>query len=507
MSATTAAAPPVPAARWASRRPGVHQARFVALAGAAVTATALLTLQSPQLGASAALLGLVAAAYIGHPPAGLGALWAVWFIAPGLRRVFGLEGGYVDADPLAVVPFAATAIVALLTILRKELPPRVRFVLVAAGLGLVFGIPSGLGQPSAAAFAAFAYGSALSAVVIGFSEGRRLPRRWSLTRAVAVGAPLLALYALYQYFVGPPSWDALWLERVNFVSVGAPEEGKIRVFSTLNAPGVLAPVLAVGLLLLLARRRVGVLSLASMALLTVVLVLTYVRSAWVALVAGLLVLLLVTRGRAGPQIIAFVVVLAIAGLTLAASGPTMDAFLERVGTFGALDDDVSANARQDTARDLLPELLAAPSGHGLGSAGEANRLGGEGLRIPDNGYLSLAYQVGVPGALLVLSGLVLAAWRSARRAWRQPADHAAAALTATFVLFFVLLAAGDVFYGLPGMILWYLTGAALARPEATGDGGPSGAYRYRVADRGLAPEYSIESAPQHPAAPSPPPSR
>lgn len=506
MSATTAATPPIPVRRPARRRPPTRQAHFLALGAVAVVATAVLTVESPQLGAGAALLGLVATAYVGHPPAGLGALWALWFVAPGLRRVLGLETGYVDADPLAVVPFAATAVVAILTMLSIELPRRVWLVLVAGGLGLTLGVLTGLGTPSAAAFAGFAYASALSAVVIGFREGRGSPRRWSLTRAIAVGAPLLALYALYQYFVGLPLWDELWLQRVDFASVGAPEEGKTRAFSTLNAPGALAAVLAVGLLLLLARQRLGVLSLAPMALLTMVLVLTYVRSAWVALVAGLLVLLLITRGRAAPHIVGFVVVLAVVGLALGASGPTLDAFLQRTATFGALEADVSANARQEQSRALLPEVFSAPAGHGLGSAGEATRLGAEGVRALDNGYLSLAYQLGVPGALLLFWGVALAAWLSARRAWTRPEDHTAAVLTASFALFFVLLAAGDAFYGLPGVILWYLTGAALARAEPTSDGGPSAAHGYPVVHRGPAAAYStVQGSSRHPSAMSLPP--
>ncbi len=232
------------------------------------------------------------------------------------------------------------------------------------------------------------------------------------------------------------------------------------------------------------------------------------RSAWVALVAGLLTLLVVTRGRAGPQIVAFLVVLAIAGLGLSASGPTLDAFVQRVGTFGALETDVSANERQEQSRALLPEVLAAPAGHGLGSAGEATRLGAEGVRALDNGYLSLGYQLGVPGGLLLFSGVALAAWLSARRAWGWPADHTAAALTASFALFFVLLAAGDAFYGLPGVILWYLTGAALAHARATGDRGRSAADPYPVAHRGPAPAYStLEGSARHLAATSLPPSR
>jgi hypothetical protein len=464
---------------------------FIALAAVAALATAVLTVRSPQFGASAALVGLVVTAYVGHRPTGLVALWALWLLAPGLRRVLGLETGYVGSDPLAVAPFAATGLVATLALLQFRLSRQAKIVLTAGGVGLLLGLPAGLGNPAAAAFAAVAYASALGALVIGWSEGDRPLRRWSLTRALAIGAPVLALYALFQYFVGLPAWDDFWLEQVDLASVGAPEEGKVRVFSTLNAPGVLAVVLALGLLLGLVRRRVGPLSLALMALVTVGLALTYARSAWLALVAGILVLLAITRGRATPQLVALAAVVGVAGLALSLSQGTLDAFVERTSTFGDLGSDVSAGAREETARELVPRILAVPLGYGLGSAGEATRLGdGDGLRVLDNGYLSLAYQVGIPGALLVLVGLFVATWTSARSALRADPDRTAATLTAVFAFFIVLLLSGDQLYGLPGAILWYLVGAALAR-HAAGGGEPAvTARRSSFARGGPSPPYS-----------------
>ncbi len=495
MSSGHASAHPAGPQRLVVTAPGRSPARgrnlgFIALAAAATLATALLTVRSPQLGASAALVGLVVTAYVGHRPTGLAALWALWLLAPGLRRVLALETGYVGSDPLALAPFAATGIVAALALLQFRLSRQAKVILIAAGVGLLLGLPAGIGDPAAAAFAAVAYASALGALVIGWSEGGRPLGRWSLTRVLAVGAPVLALYALFQYFVGLPTWDEVWLEQVNFVSVGAPEEGKIRVFSTLNAPGVLALVLALGLLLGLVRGRVGPVSLALMTLVTVALALTSVRSAWLALVAGILVLLVITRGRATPQLLALLAVLGVAGLALSLSQGTLDAFVQRASTFGDLGADDSAGAREETARALAPRIIAAPLGYGLGSSGEATRLGGgEGLRVVDNGYLSLAYQVGIPGAVLVLAGLFVATWTSARSALRADPDRSAATLTAVLVFTIVLLLTGDQLYGLPGAILWYLVGAALARQAAGGGEPATTPRRLPFARSGPTPPY------------------
>jgi O-antigen ligase len=184
-------------------------------------------------------------------------------------------------------------------------------------------------------------------------------------------------------------------------------------------------------------------------------------------------------------------VLAVAGLALSVSEGTLDAFVGRVSTFGALGTDVSAEARQEGARALAPQILRAPLGYGLGSTGEATRLaGGEGVRAVDNGYLSLAYQVGISGALLVLAGLFVATWTSARSALRVDPDRSAVTLTAIFAFFIVLLLFGDQLYGLPGAILWYLVDAALAR-QAAGGGEPAATpRRFSFARSGPAPPYS-----------------
>ena len=53
---------------------------------------------------------------------GIIALFAFWFIAPGLRRVLGLMTGYLESDPLSLAPFLATGAIAGLELLRPCRP-------------------------------------------------------------------------------------------------------------------------------------------------------------------------------------------------------------------------------------------------------------------------------------------------------------------------------------------------------------------------------------------------
>jgi O-antigen ligase len=428
-----------------------------------VTTTAAATVQSPQLGCAIALVLFVVTMYAASPAAGVAALTLTWLFAPGIRRVLGLEVGYLDEDPLSVAPLVATAAAAAMAAWKSRPPRAVIAVLVVVMTGLVFGFPAGVVDPSALAYSSAAYAGALSALVLGYSEWRVPLERWTMLRVLWLAAPLLALYALLQYFLELPAWDQAWLDTVEFTSIGAPEEGKIRAFSSLNSPGTLAVVLAFAILVHAGRR--APISSVSPALVVVAagLSVTYVRSAWLALVVGVLVLLLASRGRAAPQVGRLALLLALAALALSASGSTFTAFLGRVETFGALGQDQSVEARTALPTEVLPQLLREPLGYGLGSAGEATRLSPRaGLRAPDNGYLAMAFQLGLVGATLVI-GALLGAMAIALRRLYAGGDPDRAVVSAAFAFFLVALAAGDQFYGLSGMLLWYTVGAALGR--------------------------------------------
>jgi hypothetical protein len=444
------------ASSWLSSR----RAHVPLLGCAAVTVTAAATVGSPQLGCAIAILVLILGMYAANPTAGVAALTLTWLTAPGIRRVLGLEAGYLPEDPLSVAPFLATAAVAAMAVWRDRPARMVLAVPAVAVTGLLFGVPSGLADPRAAAFSLMAYVSAISAFVLGWSE-RQLPlERWTLLRTLWLTAPLLALYALSQYFLGPPEWDQTWLDTVEFSSIGAPEETRIRAFASLNSPGTLG--LALALAILVHASRPGRLGGMSPAVVVVAagLAVTYVRSAWLALAVATLVLLLASRGRAAPQVGRLAVMLALAALVLSSSGSTFTAFIARVETFGALGQDDSAEARAAVPASVLPRLINEPLGFGLGSAGEATRLSPRaGLPAPDNGYLAIAFQLGPAGALIVVGALVGAMAIAIYRRWATR-DRDRAPVAALFAFLLVALAAGDQFYGFPGVVLWYVVGAA-----------------------------------------------
>lgn len=432
----------------------------------AVVGTAAATLQSLQFGCTVALLLLVICAYAGNPSAGVGALVLVWLLAPGIRRVLALESAPVGHDPLSVAPYLATAAVATMAAWRYGVPRLVVGLGAAFVAGMVFGVPSASSNASAGVYSALAYLSAFGMLLLGWHEGRRPLTHWTPLRVLSIMAPLLGAYALYQYFGQMPAWDQAWLDTVDFSSIGAPEPDKIRSFAALNSPGLLGLMLALAIVLYTARS--GLVRWSAIALVVTAggLSVTYVRSAWLALAVAAIVLLVLSGRQAARRVGRLALLMTLMVVVLSATGSTYTAVVDRLGTFGSLGSDDSAQARTATPSQVLPELAGRPLGYGLGSAGEATRLAKTpGLKAPDNGYLAMAYQLGFVGAILVVGTLLTAIAIALRRLYAAR-DPERAVIAALFAFFLVALAGGDGFYGLAGVMLWYVAGAALGRTAA-----------------------------------------
>ena len=412
---------------------------------------------------------------------GIAALFALWFTAPFLRRVFGLSTGFVENDPLSLAPFFATAAVAAIELVRTHIPTPIRRILLLAAAGFLIGLPVGLANaPGSAVFAFGAYLAGVCGAVLGMREGWSLSDS-NLRRVLLYGLPPIAAYALVQRFLPLPSWDQEWLDATDFSSIGAgaSEEDKVRVFSSLNSPGALAPLLALSLLCYLTLQRARPIVLVGAALILTALSLTFVRSAWVALIAAGLAHVIASEGRSARLVLGSGAV--IAALTVAAAPFSASArdIIDRFESIGGYQTETSSMERTATLGQTLPVALQAPLGRGLGSAGEASKLEVDNaeLRAPDNGYLALMYQVGPVGFMLVLIAIgfiMRAAWAGARA--RAPGRDLRLLLFSMLVLLLVLLSAGDEFYGSHGVIFWFLGGQVLAydhrRREAMASASP-----------------------------------
>jgi len=481
-------------------RDGTIAVRPPSLGGAAAIAGAALgaviagafAVRSLQAAAALALLVLLIAVHGQSRRAGLVGLWTLWLLAPALRRLLALVDGAPSADPLALLPFVATGAIALIELRRSTMSKPARTTLLAGGLGILIGAPMGLlADPMAFAFGLVAYLSGLAAIALGWGDGRE-GKQLTLTEVLLVALPPLAVYAVLQYFFPLPVWDSSWVESADLASIGSPQEGHIRVFSTLNSPGTFGLVLAIGVLLGLGVRRRAMVSVPATALVLTALALTFVRSAWLSLILGVVVFAAAARGRAAGKVVGVIAVCLVAAVVVGGSNPTTKAFTQRVTSLGELSEDDSAQDRLAFSSQLLPTAVGQPLGAGVGQAGLSVRLdegsSSDSLESTDNGYLALVYQLGLAGFLLVAFAMgrsVLAAIRGLGSAGGL-SRQAGAALLATLVALVVSQAAGDVLYGITGAIFWYLAGVAFANEERREKEADSDAYERPLKTRSAA---------------------
>lgn len=428
--------------------------------------TARATMSSLQLGCSLALLVLTVGAYVRSRSAGLAALFAIWLITPFVRRVLAIDGGYPRADPLSLLPFAATAILIILDLRRGRLSRRARRMLLLAALGYLVGVPMGLlAAPTSMAYAFFTYLIAVGAFVLGYREPFD-ERRFTLGRVLTLTLPVISIYGIRQYFPPLPQWDATWLQVTNLVTASSPQSGHPRVFSTLNSPATFAMVAGVAMIALLTTRRFDALRILGLVLVAVALALSYVRGAWLGVAIALVALIFAGRGRAARRVGFVLTVLVVTVPVLAAHSTTGSAVLSRVDTFGGLGSDTSAKARIATPSQIVPIAISNPLGVGVGQAGEATKLGAsQTLRYSDNAYLALLYQTGPFGFLLVLWSLgagIRRAWRNVRRT----NGNVDLTVFGSIVMLLVGMLTSDLLYGVTGIMLWYLIGVAVRRDEA-----------------------------------------
>ncbi len=400
------------------------------------------------------------------PAWGMALVWLSWLFVPFIRRVieFALVPG--DRDILSLLPFALTGLAALFALRRAVPTRRAWWVMLLAAAIFLIGVPAGLAQPFALAFALVSYGTVLVAAAIGWTEAVEEPRKplGSLGSMLLITLPLVALYGIVQYFL--PAllpWDALWAETSGIRSLLTPEPDRLRVYATLNSPLPAAAALAVALLVWLRKERLSYVEVAAGVLGGIAFALTYVRSAWVGLGVAVLVLLLAARDRITLQRTAFGSAVAAGILLIGAGHPTVQAVIARIRSLSAVDTDVSAGDRRDLIDEVIPETTNPDSilGHGLGQAGQASDLGGSTpLASADNGYLAVLYQSGPIGLALLIVTLAVLLFLAARSA-RRGLPGAPLELAMVF-LFIVLHFFNDALFGMRGAMFWYVAGRILA---------------------------------------------
>lgn len=427
---------------------------------------------------TAAGLAIAAAAMARSPWLLVTATLWFWTLTPFARRLIDQAAGF---DPTNLILATPNLMAALM----------LRDLLFGPSLGRLQGT-----APALPLLAGVLYGMAVSFVGGAILPGAVAAADWLIPllylfhvvlhadriaeaeRHLRVFLPLnllvVAPYAVLQY-VAPQPWDVAWvLDSGMISSIGLPLPYVIRVFGTLNAPGVLAFWLAMVLLLGLGLRS-GVMLLL-MPLACYVLLLTMVRAALLIVLVGIAAMLLL--GRAAQLRATLAILLpallsvALAGAMLVAADPELTTRIaERFATLGDLGADESAQARS-TLYSAAPEVIAAhPLGLGIGALGRgAVAISSDDLVVVDAGPLAVYLALGWVAGSVYLLGAVVVVVQALRGAWasRDPlalALAAAAAAGVSSLAFTNLL-------GFIGAVTWLCAGwsIALGRAAAAQDG-------------------------------------
>jgi hypothetical protein len=235
-------------------------------------------------------------------------------------------------------------------------------------------------------------------------------------------------------------------------SFGRPEPFEIRVWSTLNSPGVFANVLMAGLLLLFSvRSRIKPLALGfgySAFLLSLV------RTSWLAWLVGLAVLARNSKGRQIPRLLLSLILLPFLVSPLMLNPQVATVITDRLQTLQSTRQDESFQDRAEEYQVLLASLAADPFGEGLSNAETFHGY------TMDSGIILILYSCGWIGAALFLTGSALCVRSMASGA--NSADPTAAVYRAVFVAMIFELLSGNTFTGPVGAMLWICVGLSLS---------------------------------------------
>jgi hypothetical protein len=405
-----------------------------------------------------------------------------WSFTPLLRRLIDYRSG-------AFNPVTVTSLLPFLMLLpfvffcfKKErlarLSPLLRTLsyIWAATFAYGFLIAAAFGSFNAAAFELLQYLVPMLAGI--WLAGQGLPVRETLRRLALIVLPCAAIVAAYglMQWVSPPPWDVMWVDGSHFSAAGDAVPFGMRVFSTLNSPGPAADFFAVTMIFTLPFLRFRALwTWPLMAALGAALMLTMIREAWVGLIVGVTMYLVVSprRLRAVPSLLIFAVLLAALVTTLPAllgSGANADVVSERLSTLTDVGHDASAIARQTEISDALSQGLANPLGAGLGNIGAAARLGSSAQSslgsVLDSGYMARFLELGWLGCIgyivVVVGGPLALLYQLAKRsrAAALPVDIKVCAAMAIAIATALAWsdAANDAHLGLDGLFFWLAIG-------------------------------------------------
>jgi O-Antigen ligase len=444
--------------------------RVVAAAMAVVTALLILSPLSKLLLYVFPLMAVFGAAYFyrRNLPGYVSLVCWLWFLSPGVRRLVDYRAAWIPATAVLLAPPLALCVPAIWLIAdwRKLLRPPIAplFCILATcfyatGLGLVNYAPRLVFQDLLTWLAPLVF-----ALTLYRHREQAVEMFAAFEKAFLYGAIVVSIYGLVQFFL-MPAWDVLWIEQLNTTlnTVGNPVATEVRVFSTMNAPQVLASFLAVSLLIAFnSRRKIRFISIP---LSLLCLMLSLARSGWVAMAVGTIYLLFTLPRRQQLQML-MAGLLAVLLLIGAMQNPDLHQVIsDRFQSLTDVRDDVSFNDRITGYKNVFEGFLTHPFGWGMGvtptisedATGESSFVhGDQSFSLQDSTIAMVLVTLGLAGGLVLFGAL----FPLGRRLFRTPSIHPTYTRTIRAILVALLAESvlNNVFSGPPGFLTWSSVG-------------------------------------------------
>jgi hypothetical protein len=460
-----AAYSPITLDRGQDTRGGFGIALVVGFSGLALSAlwlTAHASLLRVAIPAAALLVGLVF--YFSYPIRYVEySLW-LWFLTPLVRRLVDWHFGYTDPNFVLLSPLLVSGIggLALLRLNRRHAMPRVPASFVLCGTAILYAVVvDALQHPSAETIYGFA--DWLCPLLFGlhfYLNWRDYERfRAAVTRTFLCAVPVLGVYGIYQ-FVAPPVWDSYWLGTVYdtqgiALSFGKAEPFLVRVWSTMNGPGLFANTMMVGLLLLLVVRSRLKVPAAIAGYLS--LLLSAVRTAWLSWFVGLLIILKSANPRMIARICLSIVLLIACVVPLASNQRVAATISRRADTFADLSQDESFRDRVNMYRTLAADVIETPFGYGFKDRAEV-----KGYPV-DSGILVTLFSLGWLGSLLFAAGTLALCFKLANPV--DCNDQFSMACKGIAIAILAQVVSGNVFVNVTGAMFWLFAALCMAAQE------------------------------------------
>lgn len=398
--------------------------------------------------------------YRKYPVMYISYVWWIYFLTPCVRRLADWRGTWTDPSPILLAPIFVS-LVAVETLVkyfpkvydRKGLPFTLCFI------SIIYSFLIGLSNQNPLTGTILGFLGWFNPILLGFYffiHWRSYPRyRQMMQRTFFWAVLIIGLYGIFQYF-SPSEWDKTWLNNAinekGIVSFGKPEPQEIRVFSTMNAPQVLAGSLMPGLILLFSVQnnplRFPALGIGSLCFL-----LSSARAAWLSWLVGLISYIPLMKSRLQIRLIISLMIASIFVIPLVTMDPFSTMISARLGTFSDVSNDTSYNDRLSAYTSLFDQALFELLGKGMGLD---ESFGGA-----DNGLLTMMFSLGWLGVIPYVTGLVLLFWKLFNSPYIRQDAFASASL-AIAVGTFEQIISNVATTGVLGTVLWSFIGMAMA---------------------------------------------